>query len=194
MGIELKFPELPKFRVSYAHLEKPRKIPGADKELYSVMALFEPGADLSAVKKVMLEAMKEKFGTKAEAVAKHPKFKSPLKDQSDLVNAEGDQRPGTKAGAIFINLSSEDKPLLIGQDRVPTDDHRVIYSGCYAVGKVEVYAWEHETGGKGVSFNLLGLMKVGDGDRLGGSGARADVSDFDGVPVENPSDASDVFG
>lgn len=194
MGIELKFPELPRFRVSYATLEKARKVPGSDKELFSVMALFELGTDLSAVKKAMLAALTEKFGAKAEAVAKHPKFKSPLKDQGDLVSADGEQRPGTKAGAIFINLSSKDKPLLLGLDKIPTDDHRVIYSGCYAVGKVEVYAWEHETGGRGVSFNLLGLMKVGDGERLGGSGARADVSDFEGVPVENPQEASDVFG
>lgn len=179
MGIECK---LPKFRASYVNLLKPKAIKGSSKEVYSVMALFEPGADLKVLKEAALKALEEKFGAdKAAAIAKHPKFKTPFKDQAELVDEQGEQRPGTKAGGIFMNMSNELKPLVLGPDAQEMTDPRDFYSGCYAVAKCEVYAWEHETGGRGVSFSLLGIQKVAEGDRLGGTGLRADVSDFEPV-------------
>lgn len=191
MGQEVKSG---KFRTSYVKLDKPHPVPGSTKEVYSVVALFEPGADLKALKAAALAAMKDKWGDKAEAIAKHPKFKTPFKDQAELVDAEGNQRPGTVAGAIFINLSHQLKPLILGPDAKEISDPRDFYSGCYAVAKLECYAWEHEVGGKGVTFSLLGIQKVAEGEKLGGTGARAEVSDFEAVEgVTEGADASDVF-
>jgi hypothetical protein len=157
------------------------------------MALFAPGQDVSALKTAMFSALKDKFGDKAEAVAKHPKFKNPLKDQRELVDAEGNARPGTVAGAYFLNMSHELKPLVLGPDAQEVTDPRDFYSGCYAVAKCECFAYDHEVGGKGVSFRLLGIQKVGEGEKLGGTGARATTSDFEAVPVDNAQSASDVF-
>lgn len=197
MGIKVK---TPKFRASYVNVFKSKPIKGSDtgKEAYSVMALFAPGADLSALKAAALEALKEKFGPdKAEGIAKHPKFKTPFKNQAELVDEEGTQRPGTEAGGIFVNLSNALKPLVLDTDCSEVMDPREFYSGCYAVASCEVYAWDHPTGGRGVTFSLLGIQKVGEGDRLGGTGIRADVSDFEpvaGADSGGAGTAGDVFG
>jgi len=201
MGIKVKLgSSAAPFRASYVNAFKPKVVKGSDngKEVYSVMALFAPGADLAAAKAAALEAVKEKLGAdKAEAIVKHPKFKSPFKNQAELVDDEGGQRPGTEAGGIFINLSNALKPLVLGPDCNEIMDAREFYSGCYAVASCEVYAWEHPTGGKGVTFSLLGIQKVRDGDRLGGTGIRADVSDFEpvaGADNGGAGTAGDVFG
>lgn len=191
MGIEIK---LPKFRASYVKLDKPYPVKGSDKEVYSVVALFEPGADIKALKNAAMEALKAKFGDKAEAVAKHPKFKTPFKDQSEFLDEEGNQRPGTVAGATFLNLSHQLKPLILGPNAKEITDHRDFYSGCYAVAKADLYAWDHPVGGKGVTFSLLGIQKVAEGEKLGGTGARAEVSDFEAVEgATEGGDANALF-
>jgi len=189
MGIDVK---IPKFRGSYVSLDKPKKVKGSEKETFSIMALFEPGQDISVLKKAALEAAKEKWGDKAEAVLKHPKFKTPFKDQAELVDADGEQRPGTVAGGIFLNLSNVLKPLVLNQAVEEITDPRDAYSGAYYVAKASVYAWEHDVGGKGITFSLLGVQKVAEGEKLGGTGSRASTSDFE--PVETAGDtASDMF-
>jgi len=191
MGVEVK---LPRHRASYVKLDKPYPVKGTTKEAYSYVALFEPGADLSAMKAAALQAAKDKWGDKAEAIIKHPKFKTPFKDQSDFVDADGEQRPGTKAGAIYLNLNHALKPLILGPNAKEITDIRDFYSGCYAVAKCDCYAWEHEVGGKGITFSLLGVQKVAEGEKLGGSGARAEVSDFEAVEgAEVGDDANSVF-
>ena len=124
---------------------------------------------------------------------KHPKYKSPFKDQSELVDVEGNQRPGTQAGNIFLNLANESKPLIVGPDAQPIIDIRDFYSGCYARAKVEVYSWDHPEGGRGTTFSILGVQKLADGEKLGGTGGRAEVSDFEPVAVEGAQDSSDLF-
>lgn len=177
---------------SYVSLDKPKPIKGSDKETYSMMLLFKPGEDLSALKKAMFAAAVEKWSDKAAAIVKHPKFKNPLKDQAELIDDQGDPRAGTTPGAMFINASNFLKPLVLDEAVNRVTDPRVTYSGALYRVKVEVFAWDHPTGGKGITVSLLGVQKVGDGPRLGGSGGRADVSDFQ--PVGDGKTASDVFG
>ena len=191
MGIEVF---LPRFRASYVKLDKPHPASKkSEKLVYSLVALFDKGTDLSALKKAEAEALKAKFEDKAEAVYKHPKYKSPFKDQSELVDVEGNQRPGTQAGNIFLNLANESKPLIVGPDAQPIIDIRDFYSGCYARAKVEVYSWDHPEGGRGTTFSILGVQKLADGEKLGGTGGRAEVSDFEPVAVEGAQDSSDLF-
>ena len=195
MGIEawLGTKEVP-FRTSYVKLDKPYPVKGSvpPKETYSCVALLPKGFDLGPMKKAGLAALEAKFPGKAEAVVRHPKFKTPFKDQSELINTDGEQNPGTEAGAIFINMSSQLPPLVVGMNGKPIQDPRDFYSGCYAIAKVDIYAWDHPTGGRGVTVGLLGIQKVADGDPLGGSAARAEVSDFE--PISTAKDAAGIFG
>lgn len=182
MAVEVKLPE---FRASYVNVDRSKTVTnddGSTKEIFSVMALFAIGADIKVAKDAALQAAKDKWGAdKAMAVIKHPKFKSPFKEQSSLVDDDGTQKPGTVAGGVFINLNHQLKPLVLGPNAKPIADPRDFYSGCHAVAKCEVYAWEHPKGGRGITFGLLGIQKVRDGERLGGGGLRADPSDFEAV-------------
>jgi len=193
MGIKVK---TPKFRASYVWVFKPKAVKnddGTSKDKYQALALFELGADLKALKDAAFGALVEKFGKdKAGAIAKHPKFKSPFRDQATLVDDEGELRPGATAGAVCINLTADLKPLILGPDTSEITDQRDFYSGCYAVASCEVYAWEHPKNGRGVTFSLLGVQKVAEGERLGGSGLRATAEDFE--PVKGATPAGDAFG
>jgi len=71
-----------------------------------------------------------------------------------------------------------------------------IYDGMFGQIGVTAWGWTHPTGGKGVSLNLVGVVKRFDGDRLGG--AQADMSAVqadDNVPEgAKVSPAHDVAG
>lgn len=193
MGIPAK---TPKFRAAFVKLKKPKPVGGnEDKLQYSLVALFAPGTDLSALKKAEAEALKAKFGAKAADVYKHPKYKSPFKDQAmDFVDKDGKPYKGQQAGGFFLNLGNEDRPAVFDQQLNEIIDLRDFYSGCYAVAKVDVFSWEHVTGGRGTTFSILGVQKVAEGEPLSEQGGRASVSDFE--PVEGASagaDASSLF-
>ena len=189
MGIELF---LGPVTGSYVNLHKPKAVKGTDKEAYSIMLLFAPGADLKPLRDAMFKAAQEKWGDKAATICNMPKFKNPLRDQGDLVNDNGEQRAGTVPGAMYVNTSNTLKPLVLDEATNVVGDPRVTYSGAQYRVKVEIFAWEHDVGGKGITLSLLGVQKVGDGPKLGGTGNRAEVSDFQ--PVGDGKTASDVFG
>lgn len=186
MGIKVK---TPKFRANYAFVFKTKAVEkddGSTKNVYSVLMAFEKGADLSALKNAAKEALKEK-GMDPEVVTKHPKFKSPFKDQATMVDDDGELRPGMVPGAIFVNASNEIRPLVVDANVQEIIDPRDFYSGCYAVASLEAWAYDNKFG-KGVSFNLLGLQKVADGEPLGGQGLRASTEDF--APIEGAGEST----
>ena len=62
------------------------------------------------------------------------------------------------------------------------------YGGCYAICKVNAYAWEYKNK-KGVSFGLGNIQKIKDGERLGG-GPSDPTKDF--KPIN--SEKQGIFG
>ena len=60
----------------------------------------------------------------------------------------------------------------------PVIDPDDIYSGCICVASVTAFAYD-QAGNKGVSFFLNSVLKLRDGDRLGGGGGGGSAeSDF----------------
>jgi len=189
----------PEFRASFVSVFKPKAVKGdtSGTVKYSVMALFPKGADLKALKEAAKSAAKDKWGDTYEAVLKHPKFKMPIKDQADLVSEDGNPYAGTTPGALYCNFASEIKPGLVDEAVQDIIEQTEFYSGCYARAKVEAYAWEHPTGGKGVSFELHHVQRLRKGDPLGGAGVRSKPQDdFEPVAVatdDMPKAANSVF-
>lgn len=63
-----------------------------------------------------------------------------------------------------------------------------IYGGCYAKVVVDVWVYDNkETNAKGISVTLKGVLKTGDGDRIGG-GSPLDTKECFGEEVEEESD------
>jgi hypothetical protein len=171
----------PEFRAAFVSVFKPKGIKGDPnaKEKYSVVMLFPKDADLKDLKAAAEAAAKAKWGGKVP-----PKLKTPFKDQKEAVNGDGDQYAGFGEG-IYIQASSDTQPGIVDAKVKDIIDDKDFYSGCYARATVNAYAWEHPTGGKGISFGLLNIQKLRDGDRLGGGRAKP-TDDFQ--PVEGAND------
>lgn len=173
----------PEFRAAFAQVFQPKGIKGDknSKEKFSVTMLYAKGADLSKLKAAARQVAVDKWGE--EGLKKiGSKLKLPFKDQTE--NAE--RYAGFEEGAVYMQASSDTKPGCVDakvQDIIDPED---FYSGCYARATVQPYAWEHPTGGKGVSFGLLNIQKLRDGERLGGGRSKAS-DDFEAVGEDLPS-------
>lgn len=181
----------PRARVSFPNLFKPSKPKGApaeQEEKYSVTLLFDKGEDLSKLKKACADAAKEKWGDSVPA-----NLRSPFRDQGEK------EFDGYVPGAIFINISSKQKPGVVDASVQDILDESEVYAGCYGRATVRAYAY----GGKGTTFapgvalGLQNFQKLEDGESLAGrvkpedefapvAGAGVGASDSDG--------GDDIFG
>lgn len=174
----------PEFRVSFPFLFRPQKPMQAGQDpKYSVVMLFPPGADLSALQKAALDAITEKYGTDRE---KWPKLKTPFRDQGEKT------QEGYVKGAIFITATSKLKPGLVDAQVNPILDETQFYAGCYAKATVRVFLYETkgENGGvlnRGVSFGLQNVQKTRDGESL--SSRVAPEKEFE--PIADAGEAGD---
>lgn len=160
----------PKFRVSYPNVFTAKKNELNGKEEYSMVCLFEKGADLSALKNAVKEAMEEKWGSDQK---KWPtNIRSPFRDQGEKVKLDPETGnkmlpSGLVEGAIFITVKSKDRPQLVDQNKQEIFEASEFYAGCYARASVNVYAYDAK-GNKGVAFGLGNIQKLADGEPLTG--------------------------
>lgn len=155
-------------RLSYAHVFEPYAFNEKDTPKYSCEFIFEPGEDLTALRKAAHVAAEEFFG-----VGKVPKnIRSPFREGSD-------REQEAYEGSIFIGARSKDRPgVVVGPNRDECIDKNEVYSGCYARLSVTAYGYDHK-GNKGVTFALNHVWKVSDGESFGSRTSAADeFSDY----------------
>lgn len=152
-------------RLSYAHLFQPfSNNPDQDAQ-YSTVILIPKSdkktlADIERAQNAALEAGKNsKFGGKIP-----PSWQNTLRDG----DAEADlERNPEYAGHMFMSVKSKTAPGVVDRRLNEIIDSTEVYSGCYA--KVSINAFPYSvSGNKGVSFGLNHVMKVKDGEFLGG--------------------------
>jgi hypothetical protein len=185
----------PVFRVSYPNVFKARRNDLNGKDEFSVVALFEKGADLTALKKAAQEAIIAKWGPDQ---AKWPKnLRSPFRDQAERAKDVDGKRilpAGHVEGAIFLNLKSSQRPGVVDQNVQDIIDESQFYAGCFARASVNAYAYDQK-GNRGVSFGLGNIQKVRDGEPLGNR-AKPE-QDFAPIAVDNTAastgSATDIF-
>lgn len=129
------------------------------------------------------------------------KFKNAIKDM--LADAEVVQKLGGKTKGIHLPINDGDEkyesnpkmyasykdhyyvnakanedypPALFDNHRNEIVDKTLMYSGCYVQAIVNLFPY-HNKGNTGIGVGLRGLMKVRDGEALGGTGVSA--NDFD---------------
>jgi hypothetical protein len=154
----------PEAILSYPFLFVPR--PNDDGKLkYSTSLVFVEGTDLSELKKAVLAAAEEKFGSKAEELIRLKKIHTPFRTDWEA--------KGYPAGSTFINVTTEKRPGVVsiykGPDGkpAPITDADQIYPGCIAIASVVAKYFEAK-GKKGITFYLNNLQKRRDGERLDG--------------------------
>lgn len=173
----------------YPHLFKPHQIPGTDGEAkYSTVVLLPKGYDLSRLQAIMLTAAQNKWGDNAKELLIRKALKTPLRSQAEMA-LNGKVGFSDEDGALFFNASSQSQPGVVDGQRQPILEQELIYSGVIANVQVSCFAWQHATGGKGLSFDLLNVQRVKDGPKL--ANAKPDPSKvFDELEPDQEAAAS----
>lgn len=166
-----------KVRLSYVHIFEPQTVDGGE-EKYST-AILIPKSDKETLRKIKaaVEAAKE-LGKRSKWGGKIPNnLKLPLRDGDE-------ERPEDEAyaGHYFLNATSKTKPGIAKPIGKGPDgkmkfqeitDSTEVYSGCYARVSLNFYPFDAK-GNRGVAAGLNNVVKVQDGEFLGG---RASIND-----------------
>lgn len=187
-----------KVRLSYVHVFEPRPNDNGEEEKYSCSILI-PKEDKETLRKIKAavdaaveQGKTSKWGGKVPA-----NLKKPLRDGDE-------ERPDDEAyaGHYFFNATSKTKPGIAkpigkGPDgRVKFQeitDSTEVYSGCYAKVSINFYPYDAK-GNRGVAAGLNNIVKVQDGEFLGGrSSVEDEFADEDFDDVVDISDDDDDF-
>lgn len=168
-----------KVRLSYVHLFEPYSIDGEQDPKFSVMLLI-PKKD-----KKTLAALKAAEDAAAE-IGKNTKFGGKIPGNLASIIRDGDEFAEDypeRAGHWFMSVTSpaNRKPGVVDQNVQPILDQSEIYSGCYA--RLSLNAFPYTFGSKkGISFGIVNVQKMDDGEPLGGTSRVED--DFDAVDAD----------
>lgn len=186
-----------KVRLSYANIWEPKEDDNG--VLWYSTSILIPKEDKETLRKYkeIIEGLKEqakaKYGGKLPA-----KFHTPLRDGDE-------ERPDDEAyaGHYFFNAKSKTQPGIAkpagrGADGKikfeEIEDSTEVYSGCYVKVSVNFYLFDQK-GNKGIAAGLNNIVKLQDGEPLGGRARLEDDfanEDFDDV-VDFDSDDDDDF-
>lgn len=189
----------PPVRIHFPSLFEKRAVPGATKETYQAVVMIPPDVELKPFEDAMKAALRAKFGDKFKlSPAKNPIHDAAEKDYD-----------GYEEGWHFINVNANHAPSVVGRDLKPLLDVREmvgvdaearqakideatsrIYPGAWVRFHLNAYAWDHPTGGKGVSFGLKAVQFVRD-DEPFATGASSSATAFEALDDE--SGAEDLF-
>lgn len=159
MSIEMR---LPPATLNYADSLWTAKRIGDDGDpKHSCVLVWDATDDLSALQTALRQAAKETFADEWPA-----KGKWPLKKGEEMF-------PGKEAfvGKLCMSSATSDQPTMVYRDDsgalVPIIDKAQLYSGCIVEAYVGIQGY-NKTVNKGVGVFVNGILKVADGEHLGG--------------------------
>lgn len=159
-----------KVRFSYVNIFKSRAFREGQDAKYSICLLI-PKSDKKGLAKItaaMDEAVQE--GIRSKWGGKMPKnLHLPLRDGDE---ERADEAPEYE-GMMFLNANSNTKPGIVDKDLVQILDPDEVYSGCWGRASINFFAYD-SNGNRGVGVGLNNILKLSDGERLGGSRASAE--------------------
>jgi hypothetical protein len=164
-----------KVRFSYAHVFRPAAVEGSTEEKYSCSLLIpkKDKATIEAIKNAIAEVKKGAMAVKFGGKVVEANFHMPLRDGDD-------ERPDDEAyaGCMFVNANAKTKPEVVGPDLQPIMSEDEFYSGCFGRASITFYPF-NTNGNKGIACGLNNLMKLDDGENLGGRQSAAnDFADY----------------
>ena len=145
----------PECVLSYPNLFEARSFNDGDPK-YSATLVFLSGVDIGPLKRAALEVLKERWGAKVEDMLTKKQLRLPFRP--------GEEK-GYPDGSIFMNVTTQQRPGVVDQRVQPVIDQSDIYAGCFVRASIRPFAYD-KAGNKGVSFGLINVQKLRDGDRL----------------------------
>ena len=192
----------PVCRGGYVNILEARPLPQSDKMAWGMQCMF-PKSDVvkawvEELKQVYAQVLTDKFGQQeAQKIAKVllAKKSFPVRDGDDPGDAGALSNAEQLQGHYFVNANNKFRqPHIIGAMGKPVDPAILtlddVYSGAWY--RVMLEFWYYDTAGnKGISTSLTAVMKVKDGDNLGGGTTATEASNaFNDFADE----AADIFG
>ncbi len=183
-----------KVRLVWPHFFKavvPKGSEDKQKPKFQAALLVPAKSNIDLLRETVKEAAVAKFGPNVK------KLKSPFKDTADVDRLEefGDEFP------VLLNVSRNEsvgRPQVVTASKVVISEDRVdeVYGGRWAYVTVNAFAWDHPTGGKGVSLGLNNVQLLEHDEHIGGGviSAEDEFESVDGVGGEDGGDASELFG
>lgn len=158
----------PKTRASYVHVLEKTSLEGS-KPYYSCQFLIrkDDKKSVDAVKRA-LKAAYEEGKNVLKGDSKNPPEFSSLRS---LLRDGDEEHPDREEyrGCYFINAKNYNRrPGVFDTSFQPLDDPEEVYSGMYVKAFCNCYAFNRGVN-KGLAISLEHIMKVADGERLGGS-------------------------
>lgn len=154
---------------------------------YNTKFIFEPGSEIEKKLSAAEEAVaSEKWGAKAGDILKQIRAKG-----HGVVNDGNTQTSAGFEGMKYVSTRSTVRPTTVDRKgNVTTIEDGIIYSGCYVLADVEVWAQDNQFG-KRINAQILGVQFVADGDSFGGGAQPSAPSDF--APLDAEGDEDDPF-
>lgn len=180
--------KLSNVRIAFANDLFVAKVQGDDPKAlpkFGCTFLIDPASPkVTEINKAIEAACAEKFGAKAAVTLKAMRAteKAGLRD-GDLKSYAGYE------GNLYISASNTMRPTVIDADKTPlvAADGKP-YSGCFVNASIELWAYDHPKGGKGISATVLGVQFVKDGEKFGSGSSVSDADEFEDVSAGATAD------
>ena len=108
-------------------------------------------------------------------------FRIPLRD-GDI--EASDQNVNNYKGYMFMSAKNERDVVLQDINGMSTNDDSVIYSGCWCLAIIELFAYS-QNGASGISCKIQGVKKVKDDASFGGGEIAVTGDEFGGSDFED---------
>lgn len=165
--------KLEKVRLSYPQLFDAKPPEEGKEPVFSASFLLDKKQHADLIKqiekmtdRVALDAFKKKVTLK----------RVPLRDGN-----EKDGKEGYGDEVMFVSARNAKRPVVVDRDLTPlTKEDTKPYAGCYVNATIRLFAYDHKTGGKGVSASLRAVQFVRDGESFGAAPVNAE-EEFEAV-------------
>lgn len=166
----------PVFRASYVKVWEPAQDDNGN-EYYGLSMIFnkDPNAlnglkesDLAKINDAIKQALADKWGKDQAKWPRNLKICLRDADQEDRTNPNLPGYDPAYVNSFFVNAKSKNQPGIVDSHVQPIISQSDFYSGCYARATVVFNAYD-KGGGKGVGCYVNNIMKVAEGERLGGA-------------------------
>lgn len=167
---------IPEARLAFGQdLFEARSVDGGPLQFAATFIIPPTSPAIAAINAEEERVAKEKWGEKAPAILSMIR-----------ANNRGALKPGAlKAakydgfeGNFFVSTNSKTRPTLVDrQGKATTGKDGVIYSGCYVLAHISLWAQDNQYGQR-INAEVTGVQFLRDGDAFSGGAPPSAVSDF----------------
>jgi hypothetical protein len=136
--------------------------PDKESEKFEITIAMDKNSDFTELKRVIKETAVETWGTFDPKI-----HQNPLK----IAAADKVEKYPVLKDKVILTAKTKYAPAILNLAKEEITSREEFYSGCVVRVSLTPNAWEYK-GRKGVGFYLQNILKVADGERLGGSGVK----------------------